>query len=94
MQSMDAPASSQRQLLEEHFLAQILTHFSDRLAALERERELTVLHPTWRAQCGRAGCGWEGSETNKYAEAQSSASIHAATVHMGDISGIVVLKGS
>ena len=91
---METNAIASKSILEEGFAADVLTQFSERLAALELEKELTVLHPTWQACCGRAGCGWKGSVTSHYPESMDSAYAHAAEKHEGSIQGIVVLKGS
>ena len=91
---MDASTIASRSILEEGFAAEVLTQFSERLAALELEKELTVLHPTWQACCGRVGCGWKGSVTCHYSESMDSAYAHATEKHEGEIQGIVVLKGS
>ena len=45
---MEASAIASKTILEEGFAAQVLTQFSERLAALELEKELTV-----RIQPGR-----------------------------------------
>ncbi|MDA0965002.1 MAG: hypothetical protein O3C02_08080 [Cyanobacteria bacterium] len=91
---METNAIASKSILEGGFAAEVLTQFSERLAALELEKELTVLHPTWQACCGRLGCGWKGSETSHYSESMDSAYAHATEKHEGEIQGIVVLKGS
>jgi hypothetical protein len=91
---METNAIASKSILEEGFAADVLTQFSERLAALELEKELTVLHPTWQACCGRVGCGWKGPVTSHYSESKDSAYAHATEKHQGQIQGIVVLKGS
>jgi hypothetical protein len=91
---METNAIASKSILEEGFAADVLTQFSERLAALELEKELTVLHPTWQACCGRVGCGWKGPATSHYSESKDSAYAHATEKHEGQIQGIVVLKGS
>jgi len=92
--SMDQTVNPESPVIDEGFLAATLTQFSARLAALELEKELTVLHPIWKPKCGRADCLWEGEPSNDYRTAVEAAYNHAYKLHPGSISVAIVEKSS
>jgi hypothetical protein len=91
---MDPIDNVNSSIIDPGFLAATLTQFSSRLAALELEKQLTVLHPIWKPKCGRADCLWEGKPSNDYRTAAEAAYNHANTMHPGIISIAVVEKSS
>jgi hypothetical protein len=91
---MDPTVNVESPIIDAGFLAATLTQFSARLAALELEKQLTVLHPIWKPKCGRADCLWEGEPSNDYRTAAEAAYNHANKMHPGSISVAIVEKSS
>lgn len=91
---MDLTDNVESPVIDAGFLAATLTQFSARLAALELEKQLTVLHPIWKPKCGRADCLWEGEPSNDYRASAEAAYNHANTMHPGSISVAIVEKSS
>jgi hypothetical protein len=91
---MDPTDNVESPVIDAGFLAATLTQFSARLAALELEKQLTVLHPVWKSKCGRADCLWEGEPSNVYRTSAEAAYTHASTMHPCSISVAIVEKSS
>jgi hypothetical protein len=91
---MNSNDSLQSPIIDVGFLAATLTQFSTRLAALELEKQLTVLHPIWKPKCGRADCLWEGEASTDYTTSAEAAYNHTNTMHPGSIPIVVIEKSS
>lgn len=91
---MNSNDNLQSPTIDAGFLAATLTQFSSRLAALELEKQLTVLHPVWKPKCCSADCLWEGEASNDYRTSAEAAYNHTNTMHPGSIPILVVEKSS
>jgi hypothetical protein len=91
---MDAAKRLEAPAIDSGFLADALTKFSERLAALELENQLTVLNPVWKAKCGYADCLWEGESSTDYQAAHESAHHHSHTMHPSSKPIVIVEKNS
>lgn len=91
---MDAERRLEALVIDSGFLADVLTRYSERLAALELENQLTVLNPVWKPKCGYADCLWEGESSTDYRAALESAHLHSHAMHLGSKPIVIVEKNS